>query len=305
MFEGVSGDHPKLTDPYESSASRFRSLLKSNAMNTAHSRFWILLGLVTTACLFNGCISILNQHSARGAKSYQWAMPLQASVLYVDIPNGNILVDRSNQDTAVQAVAAFEVHARSAALAQEVLQEIQLVVEERPDGLAVSVRSPISSASDSVDLTLNVPAGIPVDLEVANGSIRVLSTQPTVEARTRNGRIEVDNHGGQVQLVTSNGQIVLRGAPADFTCQSSNGAIDIFLHGPWAGNGTVRTSNGRISVEGDAEINAYVAAEAGNGKVQMQNVLADTELNQPRMLQLHSQNGGIRVVAARPPQVSP
>ncbi|MEU4076195.1 hypothetical protein DEJ45_06140 [Streptomyces venezuelae] len=98
----------------------------------------------------------------------------------------------------------------------------------------------------SVNYTVDVPAGIPVNGEVSSGAIR-LAQVGSVEVTTSSGRIEMNGVTGTVQVRTTNGQINGTGIKGDrIQAQTSNGKINLTPDTP--ADVRAQTSNGDVTL---------------------------------------------------------
>ena len=132
-------------------------------------------------------------------------------------------------------------------------------------------------------------AGRDVDIETSNGRVSVRDAGAAVAARTRNGRVAVTNargnvdvrssNGGieldrvgvdQVRAETSNGSVRVTGARGNADVRTSNGSIELQLVSvPPRPDITVSSSNGHVSVQAPATINARLRMRTSNGGVHL------------------------------------
>ncbi len=162
-----------------------------------------------------------------------------------------------------------------------------------------------------VTFTMRVPKQAVAFLETSNGAISVRGLQGSLEARTRNGKVELQEHGGSAVLHTSNASVYATGVQGTLEVHTSNGSVtasDI------QGKTTVKTSNAKISltrIQGPAEVetsNGAIRAEAlasdlqaetRNGRIELQDVLgrvdASTRNGAIAAAGLNGQGKGIRL----------
>lgn len=98
----------------------------------------------------------------------------------------------------------------------------------------------------TVDYTVEVPAGLPVSGETADGSLK-LSAVGAVRVTTSSGTIDLDGATGPVDATTSDGAITGRGLSGRrIAAETSKGEID--LTPATAQSIRAKTSNGSITV---------------------------------------------------------
>ncbi|MFG3052740.1 DUF4097 domain-containing protein [Kitasatospora sp. NPDC048239] len=115
----------------------------------------------------------------------------------------------------------------------------------------------------SVNYTLEVPAGLPVDGQTSSGAVSLTRVGP-VKVTTHSGGITLDGVAGPVEVQTTNGAIRGTGLNGDrIQAQTSNGQID--LTPAKAQDVRAKTSNGAISLTVPAAT-YKVAAQTSNGR---------------------------------------
>ncbi|CAN5734201.1 hypothetical protein BH23GEM11_BH23GEM11_07940 [soil metagenome] len=107
-------------------------------------------------------------------------------------------------------------------------------------------------ASWSVDLRIQVPEGIDLDLSTTNGAVRVTGVGGAVSARTTNGALSLEGARGSVTARTTNGSVTvaLSGGGSGnqiVDLRSTNGSIDLRIPASFGSRVEARTSNGRIA----------------------------------------------------------
>jgi hypothetical protein len=99
-------------------------------------------------------------------------------------------------------------------------------------------------------LILMVPRLTSLDLQTANGPLRLQDFAGSLQIRASNGPVSLINVGGSVQVTTANGPVSLRGVSGDHRVTAANGPVDVQLTGSrWEGPGLeVSSRNGPMSV---------------------------------------------------------
>jgi hypothetical protein len=132
-------------------------------------------------------------------------------------------------------------------------------------------------------------------------------TQSSLNLRSSNGGLNVQDVEGKMELRTVNGGVNLRNVAGEVIARTSNGGIDVDLDGPsWVGAGLdVETSNGGVKVRLPENYSARLEASTHNGglevdfPVQMQNlrsreISANIGAGGPT-IKVKTSNGGVRI----------
>ncbi len=142
-----------------------------------------------------------------------------------------------------------------------------------------------------VTFTLKIPKEALATLETSNGAISIRGLKGALDARTSNGKVEVQELNGNAVLRTSNGQIRAETVQGSLEATTSNGSITATdIQGKAAlrtSNGAVKmariqgpvnadTSNGSIKAEALAD---DLIAESSNGKVELDDVLGKVDVS--------------------------
>lgn len=108
-----------------------------------------------------------------------------------------------------------------------------------------------------VDVTLRVPADIPLDIGSSNGGIEVTDVDAGVVAKTSNGSVSLIGLGGDVDARTSNGTVRGHGLDGDAaSAKSSNGRIELTFASP-PRRVEATTSNGSVEITVPEDDTAY------------------------------------------------
>ena len=127
-----------------------------------------------------------------------------------------------------------------------------------------------------------------------NRGARIRVTVPrdaTIQAKSSNGRVELKDVNGDATLRSSNGRIVVEGVKGTVDASTSNSRIDAIRV---TGDVTLRTSNGRIEID---EGQGSFDAETSNGAIHYRG-----EMSSGRH-RLKSSNGSITVQLLGEPSV--
>jgi len=191
--------------------------------------------------------------------------------------------ERSDIEVTTQKAARAE----SSESAQEMLNEIRLVLKESPDGLELEVEVPRRSGRyGSANLCIRLPRALQVSIDAENGRVDVDGIRGSVRARSSNGCAVVMNVIGDVDVATTNARVCCSGISGRLTARSSNGKIEIDQH---RGSVDASTSNGLIRA---------VLTQLGAGGIQLATSNGGIVLDLPETadadLDLRADNGTIR-----------
>lgn len=127
----------------------------------------------------------------------------------------------------------------------------------------------------SVHYDIKVPDGVVVNaVKSSNGSISLDGTAGNTEAITSNGNITIKNVEGIVTARSSNGNINIRGVEGMADIETSNGSIEAEL--PSLKNDLqIATSNGSITLNMAADLDAEINAKTSNGRITLHNLEID------------------------------
>ncbi|HEX9794201.1 MAG TPA: hypothetical protein VGC54_09495 [Planctomycetota bacterium] len=203
-------------------------------------------------------------HSAERQENFAFD-PQNALRLRVEDRNGSIEVRHGGP--RIDAEVLFRATAADPETARDRVDRAEFTAHHEGDTLVLRVTHPDEERHVGARLTLQVPAGMRLDLDTSNAKIRVRDPYANVVASTSNGSIDVDCAGGPAQLASSNGSVTLRGTPTSFDVTTSNASIHLDLDGDFAGDGSARTSNGSISLELGGLLHSGLSTKTSNGKV--------------------------------------
>lgn len=185
--------------------------------------------------------------------------------IIVDTENGNIQSSIWT-DTSIHIVLEKWATGDGEAEAIRNIDDIELSITEDTaiSSLSINVDIPDNMTTDyGCNVSINMPATIELDLESANGNIKIEDTEAKAKLRTTNGEIDANNHQG------------------DLDGETSNGAINVDITLPEDGKCELKTSNGNITLSVDLGTSAEIEASTLNGKIEIDNpdVVIDSEEN--------------------------
>jgi len=166
------------------------------------------------------------------------------------------------------------------ASSQRILNEIKLLAERQGDVVVIKVETPDGSRSfwdlfhgdfvRSLDLTIDVPAGTPLDVSDGSGEATIKGTGP-VEITDGSGDLDVRGVTGNVRITDGSGNITISGIDGDVSIDDGSGNIDA---DNVTGNFTIgEDGSGDVDVSGIGGTMRVV--EKGSGGVRVHRVGGD------------------------------
>jgi DUF4097 and DUF4098 domain-containing protein YvlB len=209
------------------------------------------------------------------AQSYPLAAGGKVSVSNT---NGAVTIDAWDQ-AQVKVEAVKKVKAGSAERAREILKELKVQVDARPDSVRIETKVPQrsngfwawisgSGIQAEVEYHIHVPRRAAVTAENTNGGVHLTGTQGAASLETTNGGVTVDRVAGDVRLHSTNGALHATGVSGAVEAETTNGGIDIQLASLPAGrSNSLESTNGAISVHLPKDARLSLDAATTNGGV--------------------------------------
>ena len=113
----------------------------------------------------------------------------------------------------------------------------------------------------SLEIRIDTPTRIDLDLETSGGSVKIEDIEGTVDARTSGGSMHFERIDGDIKGRTSGGSIEISGAVANADVTTSGGSIEL---DDVTGEVRARTSGGRIEV---GHVGGDVVAKTSGGSI--------------------------------------
>jgi hypothetical protein len=126
--------------------------------------------------------------------------------------------------------------------------------------------------SCQVDITVTVPAGVPVEAEAINGAVTLAGREGGVAAATTNGAITLTGSPAAANLTTVNGDVTatLTARPRTLAATTTNGGVTVTLpDGSYAVDASTVNGPVAVDVQQDAGADARVLARSVNGPVRV------------------------------------
>jgi DUF4097 and DUF4098 domain-containing protein YvlB len=207
-----------------------------------------------------------NMYSATAERTLNAPLPASAS-LVVRTENGAVDV-RVEERADVAIVAEIRTRGATAFEAEERLEEVDLLVEEREGALHVEATFPEGEVSgDSCSFRIRAPSLAAVTVATSNGSIELHGTGGNAVLGTSNGAVVVRKHGGNVRVGTSNGSVEIEGVRGETQVETSNGSIELVMDGPEFHAFHLTSSNGSVEVALGGDPQGRVEVSTTNGVI--------------------------------------
>ncbi|MEX2242449.1 MAG: DUF4097 family beta strand repeat-containing protein [Fimbriimonadaceae bacterium] len=186
----------------------------------------------------------------------------KGKILRIEGEAGDVRVTGGAESGSVTATATFRAHSADEAKAKA---ELYTPVLEESDQF-VLLRQPEGS-DFSVDLEIYVPDGVPVEVRMQSGSVRVIDTRSSCRVIGRSGDVTVKGLDGTVDVSLYSGNVRIEDTKASvMTVETKSG--DVKLIGV-QGVMNVRTSSGDVRVVNGRGRTLSIEAAAGNVSVEM------------------------------------
>jgi DUF4097 and DUF4098 domain-containing protein YvlB len=260
-----------------------RSSTPSSTRSAARTAWLVLGGLLVVASFAWGTFQVV---SLLAHEEYTEIDTFAAAeVTTLDLSNGNGRVTVLGTDTDEIAVTA-EISEGLRAPRREMR-----VVDGRLDIDAGC--SLLAGTWCQVDLTVQLPAHMAVEIDADNGRVEVRGIDAPVLVRSDNGSVELDRLAGALDARTNNGRVVARQvSSADVRAQSDNGRVELQFDGEPM-TVVASSDNGDVEVllpDTDAVYQVDIGSE--NGSVDQQVRVDPTS---ERSITISSDNGNVSV----------
>ena len=215
----------------------------------------------------SGCVlaALTSVASAKIERVVEKSFQVQPGVHLTVVTSGGEIRVVPSSDPVVKVVAKEHIHASSEAEADEILQKLDLVIEQRADGVVATAAYKDGAGLHfgswppvQVDFIVTVPSRASVDLKTSGGDILVGDLDGAVKAHTSGGEVALGTISGDIDASTSGGNVKLDEGRGTVKLSTSGGNITA---GRVSGPAELRTSGGDIRV--DAAENTLAAHTSG------------------------------------------
>ena len=144
---------------------------------------------------------------------------------------GNLTI-RTHSGTDLRIFATLRCSARTADMANDCLNRIQVAVDESASGVSVRTVYPRNDGgrdnlSFGGDVEIQMPATSPVDARNRFGSVTVEGLHASAFINNSNGRVSFSGGQGKQRIENSFGDVEVRGNDGDVTVVNGNGGVTV------------------------------------------------------------------------------
>ena len=160
-----------------------------------------------------------------------------------------------------------------------------------------TVDDTLPGQSVSVDLTLYLPADVPVDsVRTDNGDVQVVDVPGDATLRTTNGDVRADGVDGFLTLRSGNGDLTARSITGLDGARTINGDIDVAIPSI-RGDTRIGTTNGDVRVAVPEDLDAVVELRTTNGDVGVSGLDFERSVDRSRRIRGTLGSGGDELTA--------
>jgi hypothetical protein len=176
--------------------------------------------------------------------------------------------------------------------------------QQRAQAILSAVRVDAMSATISAD----GPQGLERRESWSVSYRLAVPTLTSLDLKTVNGGIDIDNVDGRIEFTTVNGGVKLAAVSGEVRGRTSNGGVDVDLDGPtWQGQGLdVETSNGGVKLRIPEQYSARLDAGTVNGGISVdfpvtiqgrfdRTITTNLGAGGP-LIRVRTHNGGVKVM---------
>ncbi len=261
---------------------------------------WISFGSVITAMVALGGCTLVGAFRADEAFNLTFDDDGITSLSIV-WTNGRVTVAVDENATEITAAGTKFVNAETQEAADGDLDVItvELSASESVASRAVlrfeAPRAGVRVYGADVEVTL--PAGLTLNVESANGDIRVRDNQGDTTIDLANGQVTISNTQGDLTINLANGNVAVTGLEGDAAVEVANGRINLESTG---GDVVANAVNGDVDVRARPAANGTLEAGVTTGSVSIQvpsDFAATLELESGLVGSVDATLGGFTVTA--------
>jgi Toastrack DUF4097 len=260
-----------------------RSSPASSARPGARTAWLVLGGLLVVATFAWGTFQVVSLLAHEEYTEIDTFAAAEVTTLDLSNSNGRVIVVGTDAD---EITVTAEISEGLRAPRREMR-----VVDGRLDIDAGC--SPLAGEWCQIDLTVELPSDVAVEIDADNGSIEVRGIEAPVYVRSDSGSIELDRLAGNLDAQSDNGRVVARRlTSADVRVSSDNGRVELQFDGEPT-TVVADSNNGRVDVllpDTDAAYRVDISSD--NGRVDQQ-VRVDPASE--RSITISADNGSVSV----------
>jgi DUF4097 and DUF4098 domain-containing protein YvlB len=238
--------------------------------------------LLSTILLLAGSQFLFSE--IRDSKTLHRQAPLpEGKTVVVDNRNGNVEVLGWSKDS-IDVTAEVEVRSRRHSDQERTLESVRIKIEPKGDRLMVEADSPEAEGGSgfwdwifgkhiqvSIDFHIRVPDKSDLNLETANGNVRVKEVQGRLRLESTNGNVEAEGASGTVEAETTNGNAEVRcgilKAVDRITCRTTNGDVSAVLSEKTEADVEMSTVNGKVNCGFPITVQGGISSNRIHGRI--------------------------------------
>jgi hypothetical protein len=183
----------------------------------------------------------------------------------------SVLVNARAGDLSIRPTTGtgLEAHGKACASSDKLLRQTDVRVQRNGTVIEVDVSVPdamvgIGIFYSRLDLTVDVPAGLPVEVNDSSGDIeahgirlaKVTDSSGDITLRNLKGDVEIWDSSGDVRVDDVAGRVLVRDSSGDILI---SGAADVVIPSDSSGDITVRRVTGSVRIEQDSSGDIRIA----------------------------------------------
>jgi hypothetical protein len=170
--------------------------------------------------------------------------------LQIDSGSGFLKVTGNSSSRDIEVKAEIIVKGKSDKDANEYIRKNVILTLKRKGDKAVLIskfKNNIFSGSRAINLTVNVPKNIHLDVDDGSGQMSIQNITGDIYVEDGSGEIEIENIQGNVKIVDGSGTVSVRDVEGDVSINDGSGTIDV---SGVSGTVVVDDGSGSINIEG-------------------------------------------------------
>jgi hypothetical protein len=213
------------------------------------------------------------------------------TVLKVTNINGQIEIYAQDGDTVtVDAI-------KRTRQGRDELEKIEINVTESDNEINVEAKYlGVGSVRVSTDMNIKAPSYVTVDtVTTSNGAVQISGVKGNISAHSSNGAIVIEDIDGYVKASTSNGNIDIEDTTGIGDLETSNGRINTEIY-DFKENITISSSNGKITVYINSDLNADIEMITSNGEISISGISLELTKSEEKHIEGKLGDGGNKIL---------
>jgi DUF4097 and DUF4098 domain-containing protein YvlB len=184
---------------------------------------------------------------------------------------------KGSETTDCNLTAEIIVRACTEESARKIAEQVKITLVPEGNSINVKIEKPENSIFGQIDVNLdvNLPAGMSLDLASHNGSIIITGTSADAKVSTHNGNIDYKGMSADLKFDTHNGNIDIQckgqsAKPCGITAETHNGNIDFAAPEKFSALVDASTHNGfihsNLPITAAGKINKTLKGTIGDGR---------------------------------------